>query len=53
MKIAMFNCNSDEKFDIRSDEYQNYLIARDYNIFLVRSSIILLEVLTGGERESS
>ena len=23
-------CDSDEKFDMRSDEYQNYLIARDY-----------------------
>ena len=29
-------CDSDEKFDIRSDEYQNYLIARDYNISLVK-----------------
>ena len=29
----MLNWNSDEKFVIRSDEYQNYLIARDYNIF--------------------
>ena len=23
-------CDSDEKFEMRSDEYQNYLIARDY-----------------------
>ena len=29
-------CDSDEKFDMRSDEYQNYLIARDYNISLVK-----------------
>ena len=29
-------CDSDEKFDIRSDEYQNYLIARDYIISLVK-----------------
>ena len=29
-------CDSDEKFDIRSDEYQNYLIARDYNISLAK-----------------
>ena len=28
-------CNSEEKFDMHSDEYQNYLIARDYNISLV------------------
>ena len=27
-------CNSDEKFDTRSDEYKYYLIARDYNISL-------------------
>ena len=29
-------CDSDEKFDIRSPEYQNYLIARDYNPTLVK-----------------
>ena len=29
-------CNSDKKFDIRSSEYQNYLIARDYNPNLVK-----------------
>ena len=29
-------CDTDEKFDMRSDEYQNYLIARDYNISLVK-----------------
>ena len=29
-------CNSDEKIDMRSDEYQNYLIARDHNIYLVK-----------------
>ena len=28
-------CDSDEKFDMRSDEHQNYLIARHYNISLV------------------
>ena len=29
-------CDSDEKFDIRGSEYQNYLIARDYNPTLVK-----------------
>ena len=29
-------CDSDEKFYMLSDEYQNYLIERDYNIFLVK-----------------
>ena len=29
-------CDSDENFDIRSSEYQNYLIARDYNPTLVK-----------------
>ena len=29
-------CDSDEKFDIRSSKYQNYLIARDYNPSLVK-----------------
>ena len=29
-------CDSDEKFDMHSDEYQNYLITRDYNISLVK-----------------
>ena len=29
-------CDSDEKFDNRSHEYQNYLIARDYNPSLVK-----------------
>ena len=29
-------CNSDEKFDIRSSEHQNYLIARDYNLTLIK-----------------
>ena len=29
-------CDSDEKFDMRIDEYQNYLIARDCNISLVK-----------------
>ena len=29
-------CDSDEKLDKCSDEYQNYLIARDYNISLVK-----------------
>ena len=28
-------CDSDEKFHMSNDEYQNYLIERDYNIFLV------------------
>ena len=27
-------CDLDEKFDIRSSEYQNYLIARDHNPLL-------------------
>ena len=29
-------CDTDEKFDIRSYEYQNYLIARDYKPTLVK-----------------
>ena len=29
-------CDTDEKFDIRSSEYQNYLIARDYKPTLVK-----------------
>ena len=29
-------CNSDEKLDILSSEYQNYLIARDYNPTLLK-----------------
>ena len=29
-------CNSDEKFDMRSNEYQNYLIPRAYNNSLVK-----------------
>ena len=29
-------CNTDEKFDIRSSEYQNHLIARDYKPTLVK-----------------
>ena len=28
---------ADEKFDIRNSEYQNYLIARDYNSAVVRN----------------
>ena len=28
--------DSDKKFDIRSSEYQNYLITRDYNPTLVK-----------------
>ena len=30
------NCDTDEKFDICSYEYQNYLIARDYKLTLVK-----------------
>ena len=29
-------CDSVETFDMQSDEYQNYMIARDYNISLVK-----------------
>ena len=29
-------CDSDKKFDMCSDEYQNYQLARDYNISLVK-----------------
>ena len=32
-------CDSDEKFDIRSSEYQNYLIARDNNPTLVKKQL--------------
>ena len=32
-------CDSDGKFDMRSDEYQNYLIARDYIISLVKKQL--------------
>ena len=34
-------CDSDEKFDIQSSEYQSYLIARDYNPTLVKTTISL------------
>ena len=30
-------CNADGKFDIRSSEYQNYLIARDYKPTLIKT----------------
>ena len=29
-------CDSDEKFDVQSPEYLNYLIVRDYNPTLVK-----------------
>ena len=32
-------CYSDEKFDKRSYEYQNYLIARDYKLILVKRQV--------------
>ena len=32
-------CDSDEKFDIRSSEYQNYLIAGDSNPTLVKKQL--------------
>ena len=32
-------CDSDEKFDIRNSENQNYLIARDYNPTLVKKTV--------------
>ena len=32
-------CDSDEKFDIRSSEYQNYLIAGDNNPTLVKKQL--------------
>ena len=38
--------NLDEKFDIRSSEYQNYLIARDHNPLLGKNSFTLLEIMT-------
>ena len=34
-------CSSDEKFDIGSSEYQNYLIARYYNPTLVKKMVSL------------
>ena len=32
-------CNTDEKFDIRSYDYQNYLIARDYKPTIVKRQL--------------
>ena len=37
--IALRICDSDEKFDIRSSEYQNYLIAWDYNPTVVKNQL--------------
>ena len=34
-------CDTDEKFDIRSYEYQNYFIARDYKPTLVKTDMKL------------
>ena len=31
--------NSDEKFENQSSEYHTYLIARDYNSFLVKKTV--------------
>ena len=31
-------CDSDEKFTVRSNEYKNYLIARDYNLKLLKNT---------------
>ena len=46
----MFDYSSDEKFDIRSDEYKNYLIARDYNIFLVEKQYHSVRSVNRGEK---
>ena len=42
-------CDSDEKFDIRSFEYQNYLIARNYNPRLVRRQFHSVKNLSRNE----
>ena len=42
-------CDSDEKFDMRSDQDQNYLIARDYNISLVKKQFHSVRSISGSE----
>ena len=37
-------CNSDEKFKHRSEEYNNYLIARDYHLGLVEKQFRKVEM---------
>ena len=42
-------CDSDETFDIRSNEYQSYLIARDYNPSLVKKQFQSVKNITRNE----
>ena len=39
----------DEKFDIRSDEYQNYLIARDNSISVVKKQVHVVRNISRSE----
>ena len=39
-------CDSDEKFNIRSSEYQNYLIARDCNPTVVKNQFLSVRNMT-------
>ena len=42
-------CDSDEKFDMHRDEYQNYLIARDYNVSLVKKQFHSVRSISSSE----
>ena len=42
-------CNSDKKFDMGGDEYQNYLTAKDYNIFLVKKQFHSIRSISRSE----
>ena len=42
-------CDTDEKFDIRSSEYQNYLIARDYRPTLVKRQFYTIKNISRRE----
>ena len=41
--------DSDEKLDIRRDEYQNYLITRDYNVSLVKKQFYSVRNISRNE----
>ena len=43
------NCSSDEKYDERSEEYQKYLIARDYQPGSVKRQFKKVEKLSRSE----
>ena len=42
-------CDSDEKLDIRRDEYQNYLITRDYNVSLIKKQFYSVRNISRNE----